>query len=533
MIATPFRRLASLPPLLQVSLVGLLAVLVVACAQLWPSWQSNPDLSHGFFAPIVFALLLWESRRQGPANWTSTSRRVIVAQTAAVLGAVALFAFAGLLAASILWSHDLVNFALVASLCLFLFAGLLLLSNEAVRLVPLNWISLTAIFLWLLVAPLPHGTYMRLTLQLQASVTSGVIQTLHLFGVPARQMGNVIHLATSSVGVEEACSGIRSLLSCVYAGFFFAAWLVRSRAGRAVLIVSAPLLAIGMNFIRSLVLTLMVNAGVEIEGFWHDVTGFAILGLTAAFLALLATILESKPIPPSSDTAPALISRRAPLLSRLFVGGLGLLAILGIFFAAQLRPPTRNALPPPDLAALLPRESAGWEVRTSTELFRFSSTLRSENLAERTYGKMVDGQPFRLTVYLAYWAPAQVPVSFVATHTPDACWPGSGWAAVPVRPPAVPLALPDRRLPRGEYRQFSFAGSPPENVWFWHLYDGHAISYQDPYSVPALLKIALRYGFRREGEQVFVRVSSNVSWDRLAAEPLVQQIFANLQPLGL
>ena len=519
--------------MLLASIIGLVGVLLAVCLKLWPSWQKNPDLSHGFFAPIIFALLIWESRRQGPARWVQSKPRLAVGQSITLLAAIILFTFAGLLAASISWSHDLVNFTLAASVCLFLFAGLLVLSADTVRLVPLNWISLSAIFLWLLVAPLPHGTYMRLTLHLQEWVTSGVIQILHLFGVPARQTGNVIHLATASVGIEEACSGIRSLVSCVYAGFFFAAWLVKSTAGRTLLIISAPLLAISMNFVRSLVLTLMVNAGIEIEGFWHDVTGFAILALTALFLALLATILESKPdaAPPAADTAAA--APRAPLLSRLLLGSLTVVTVLGIFFAVQMRPPTIDARQAPDLSALLPREAAGWQVRTAEDLFRFSSTLRSENLAERTYGKLVDGQPIRLTVYLAYWAPAQVPVSFVATHTPDACWPGSGWAVVPVRPLATPLVLPTRDLPRAEFRQFSFAGSPPENVWFWHVYDGQTINYQDPYSVKALLQIALKYGFRREGEQVFVRVSSNVSWDRLAREPLVQQIFAGLQPLGL
>lgn len=532
-MSQPFvRRFSALPPLLLASSIGLGGVLLAACLKLWPSWQSNPDLSHGFFAPIIFALLIWESRRQGPARWGQTGPRLAVGQGLALLAAIILFTFAGLLAASISWSHDLVNFTLAASVSLFLFAGLLVLSADTVRLVPLNWISVSAIFLWLLVAPLPHGTYMRLTLQLQEWVTSGVIQVLHLIGVPARQTGNVIHLATASVGVEEACSGIRSLVSCVYAGFFFAAWLVRSTAGRALLIISAPLLAIGMNFVRSLVLTLMVNAGIEIDGFWHDVTGFAILALTALFLALLATVLEAKPAA-APVAAPTGVAPRAPVLSRLLLGGLTVAAILGIFFAVQSRPPMVDARHAPDLAALLPREAAGWQVRTSEDLFRFSSTLRSGNLAERTYGKLVDGQPIRLTVYLAYWAPAQVPVSFVATHTPDACWPGSGWAAVPVRPLATPLVLPTRALPRGEFRQFSFAGSPPENVWYWHVYDGQTINYQDPYSVKALLQIALKYGFRREGEQVFVRVSSNVSWDRLASEPLVQQIFAGLQPLGL
>ncbi|MBI2497404.1 MAG: exosortase/archaeosortase family protein, partial [Opitutae bacterium] len=126
-------------------------------------------------------------------------------------------------------------------------------------------------------------------------MTGSVLQTLHLFGVPARQHGNIIELAVTSVGVEEACSGVRSLLSCVYAGFFFAAWQVRRPGGRLLLIVTAPLLALGMNFLRSLTLTLLANSGREIAGFWHDATGFAILGVTALVLAGLALLLETGP----------------------------------------------------------------------------------------------------------------------------------------------------------------------------------------------------------------------------------------------
>jgi hypothetical protein len=73
----------------------------------------------------------------------------------------------------------------------------------------------------------------------------------------------------------------------------------------------------------------------------------------------------------------------------------------------------------------------------------------------------------------------------------------------------------------------------PQNVWFWHLYDGHSINYQDPYSVPALLKLALQYGFRRQGDQFFIRVSSNQPWSELVKEPLVHEIFANLAGTGL
>ena len=528
------RRLRSLPPLVLACGASLLGLLLVSCLKLWPAWQTNPDLSHGFFAPLIFALLVWESRQQGPPRWLRTGTALLAGQTAALGAAFLLFAFAGLLAASVSWSHDLVNFALTGSLGLFLVAGLLIFAADSVRLVPLNWISLTAIFLWLLAAPLPHGTTMRVTLQLQAWVTTNVVHALHLFGVPARQSGNVIELARSSVGIMEACSGIRSLLSCLYAGFFFAAWIVRRPAGRALLIVLAPLLAIGMNFLRSLTLTLMVNAGVEIEGFWHDATGFAILGLTALTLALVAMALESKTVAaPLSPQTPPPATPAARWQPRLFLAALTLTVALGAFYALRLRPAPRDGRASPNLAELLPREADGWQVYTNKELYRFSSALRSEHLAERTYFKPIDGKVVHLTVYLAYWGAGQVPVSAVAAHTPDACWPGAGWSPLPQPLPQRALPLAARTLPLAEYRQFTNAGSPPEHVWFWHLYDGRAINYRDPYSVRALLEIALQYGFRREGPQVFVRVSSNDDWERLANEPLVRQIFTGLHPLGL
>jgi hypothetical protein len=120
----------------------------------------------------------------------------------------------------------------------------------------------------------------------------------------------------------------------------------------------------------------------------------------------------------------------------------------------------------------------------------------------------------------------------VASHTPDACWPGAGWNPVASDQVRVELPLADRRLPTAEQRVFR-NGAWDENVWFWHLYAGRSIAYRDPYSLGALARIALKYGFLHNGDQLFVRVSSNRPWKDIATEPLVQQFFAGLAPLGL
>jgi len=452
----------------------------------------------------------------------------------AAFGAVVMYALGGLLAASLGWSHSAVVFSLTASFACGLGAALIVAADERVRAVPFNWTLLTAIGLWLLAAPLPSGTYARLTFGLQGWVTSSVLSALHLLGIPARQIGNIIELANTSVGVEEACSGIRSLISCVYAGFFFAAWLVRSPGRRVFLILCAPLLAIFMNFARSLGLTLLANRGVDISGVWHDATGYAILGLTAVALAGLAALLSPAGAPPSPATVAAPSGLvRVPSL----VFGTGALAVGGLAVAFIALTPRASRTPGPDdvatVASLFPPPPPGWQINDRNDLYRFSGTLRTERLAERTYLRITAGKPpLQINAYVAYWSPGAASVSMVASHTPDACWPGAGWEPLPNATPRVALPIAGQLLPPGEHRIFQLGGAP-QHVWFWHLYDGRPTDYLNPRSIPALVQLSLHYGFRREGSQYFVRFSSNQPWEEIAHEPVVQELFANLARIGL
>jgi len=522
----------------QALVIGIvLALLGVALSgMLWPEWRANPDLSHGFLAPAVFVLLIWESRRLGPLRWIRPSALAATLQIMSALAATVLFVLAGLFAASVGWSHALVLFLLALCFACLLLGGLGLLADERVRVLPFNWISLTAILLWVLVAPLPTGTYSRLTLALQGWVTGGVMDVLHFFGVPARQHGNVIELARTTVGVEEACSGVRSLISCVYAGFFLAAWQV-SRPGRRVFLIAlAPLLALLMNFVRSLTLTLLANSGVDIGGTWHDATGFAILGSTTVVLVFAAMQLETKEqaaVAPMADTARTGAAR--PSVAWAFWSGVILTCLLGLFFFASSRSPAAALTPPPSLESLLPVAAPGWEVRTPTDLYQFSGVLGTTHLLQRTYLRNDGAKGLTdLTIYVAYWPAGQASVSRVASHTPDACWPGSGWISdnsVGRHHENLPFA--GATLAPAEYRLFRAERGNAQHVWFWHVFDGRVIDYRDPYSLPALLELALEYGFRRQGSQYFIRVSSNRPWSELTQDPLLRTVMDNLKTIGL
>lgn len=530
--ALPFRdAFRALPLLGRINLALLAAAILGLTLWLWPEWRENPDLSHGFFMPLVFLLLLHESRRGTPRYLPATpgTRLAFALLLGAGLSALTL---AGLYAAAVDWSHALVDVMLTCSLAATLGAGLLVYSSARHRLIPFNWTSIVAVALWVFTSPLPPGTYARLTLQLQLLVSEGTLRMLHLLGIAAIRHGNVIDLANTSVGVEEACSGVRSLISCVFAGLFFSATLVRRPWARALLIALSAPLALAMNFLRSLTLTLLANRQIDISGTWHDVTGFAVLGITAAILGGLALALERKPTPASAVEPP-----RVPAAAtfgagrdRILAAGLGLALALVALFVANTRPAPRVDGPMPDLFALLPATADGWQVKSS-DLYEFRGTLKTEHLAQRHYVR-ADGSPVEIIIYVAFWPAGQAPVSLVASHTPDACWPGSGWESLPVRDPRMNLTAGPRSLPDAEHRLFQ-AGSRPQHVWFWHLYNGRPIAFQDPYSPRALLALALRYGFRRAGDQLFVRISSNRPWSEIAHEPPLAQFFAHTQPLGL
>ena len=522
--------------LVRINLVLLGVQAALMTVYLWPQWRQNPDLSHGLFMPLVFLLLLWEGRRH-PAALHPPAGAWSVALTAVLAaGALAGLTAAGLFAVSLGWSHSLVAFVLTGAFIAALLTALVTLAATPPGVLPLNWITLVAVGLWMLAAPIPPGTYTTLTLRLQTWVTGNVIGALHVLGVAARQRGNLIDLANTTVGVEEACSGVRSLVSCVFAGFFFSALLVRRPWARALLLLLAAPLALGMNFVRSLALTLLANAGVAINGFWHDATGYSILGVTALLLVGLALVLEPRraalaAAPGPSPAAPG--SARAARAGQLVLATALLLATgVAGFFIAHTRPAVRGPRPAPDLAAVLPADAPGWRVVTSGDLYQFADALQTRDLEQRSYFKGTPDDFTQITVYLAYWPPGQTSVSNVAVHTPDACWPGVGWQPVPLAATQLTPVVNGRAVPTAEYRLFTSNGYL-QHVWFWHLYDGAPITQRDPRSARELLAYALRYGFRRDGDQLFVRISSNRPWPAIAGEPLVAAIFANLHRFGL
>lgn len=525
------RRLAAL-------VCGLAAVGLLAwAARLWPEWRTNPDLSHGFFAlPVVW--LLWRRAAEGAALARGLGPGAQVALLAPAAAALLTAApLATVYAVAMGWSSVPTLFLLsVAAGAATILAGALAAGRE-VRWIKLGWPALVLPAVILLSAPLPPATYARLTSGLQAFVTAGVVETLRLFGVPAMRIGSVIHLGMTSVGVEDACSGVRSLISCVLAGLVLSALMLRSPARRAVLVLVAGPLALLTNFFRSLALTLLARQGVDIAGPWHDGLGFAVLGVTTALLAWLATVLET------GDRAPAAQGEAAQVVERrggALWAGLGAAAVLLLaaiwlgYVAARTEQRVADPGPVPDLARIIPAEpEGGWSVRTRTDLSYYSGALQTDHLFERVYQRQGRDGLVQITVYTAWWPAGGASVSTVAAHTPESCWPGAGWAMDDTQSARRALPLPDGREAREAEQRVFQQGQYPQRVWFWHLVGGAPFRAFNPHSWRDQLAVFFKQGVRRDQPQAFVRISTNRTWEEIAGEPLVREVLRGFAELGV
>ena len=122
--------------------------------------------------------------------------------------------------------------------------------------------------------------------------TTVTVHSLNLFGIPALHHGNVIDLHTGLVGIDEACSGIRSLPAAIMISLFLGELYRMIWQRRVILIVCGILIAFSCNVGRTFLLCLVAaKDGIESMSNWHDSAGFTILSISFLLLWGLAHFL--------------------------------------------------------------------------------------------------------------------------------------------------------------------------------------------------------------------------------------------------
>jgi len=133
----------------------------------------------------------------------------------------------------------------------------------------------------------PYRIEHGLTQGLMRTVTGITVELLGWFNIPAFQHGNLIELSTGVVGVDEACSGIRSFQSSLMAALLMGELYRLRLLPRATLVLCGLTLGFCFNVVRTLLLSWQANAhGPSAIDKWHDPAGMTIA--VACFFALWA-----------------------------------------------------------------------------------------------------------------------------------------------------------------------------------------------------------------------------------------------------
>lgn len=245
-------------------------------------WTHRPEMQFGWLVAILSAYLIWEKWAEAPPP---QFRLRLGSLLGAALGV-------GLLAVVQVYQAAFGTNA--ASLCAHALGTLMIVAANLHY--AFGWAGIRVFafpFAFVLVAmPLPSAVQGPVTHALQGLVTALNVEILNLLGIPARRVGSLIHLPSGTVGVDEACSGIRSLQSSIMATLFIGYLSLRNPGLRGLLFVGGMIAAVLGNLIRSLVLSFAAGSrGIAAVQEVHDAAGWSILVFTAGAVGLLAWFL--------------------------------------------------------------------------------------------------------------------------------------------------------------------------------------------------------------------------------------------------
>jgi len=266
--------------------VALAWVTVIRIVQ--SDWRIDPQYSYGLIVPFLVIGLLLKRREDCPP--------------ATLLGGWAKLVTGGLLLASSLLLAVIVPLAeanpdwrplglgaglaaVCITLCLITFRG------------GIPWLAhyAFAVSFFLIAVPWPRNFEQSVMSTLMSWNAATTVEIIHWCGYEALRQGNLIVIPAGVLGIEEACSGIRSLQSGLMVALFFGEVFRLSMVRRFALLLAALFAALLGNILRSSFLSILASRqGMTAVPEWHDSAGFMVLLMTFATVFVLAYLWRAK-----------------------------------------------------------------------------------------------------------------------------------------------------------------------------------------------------------------------------------------------
>ena len=310
---------------------------------------------------------------------------------------------------------------------------------------------------FLVAVPWPTDLETSVIQNLTRANTAATVESIGALGIPAIQHGNVIELASGRVGIDEACSGIRSVQATLMLALFFGEFFRLTFFRRALCVLAGFAFSFFFNLLRTTLLTWVAETrGTAAVALWHDPAGGSIL--VAAFVCLwLVARWQGKEAPKSESakSSEPVVGFTGKILPRDF-SFLALGLIVWFVFVEGgtefwFRKHEQNAVLNSNWVSNFPTGSPGFQtVELSSEV---RGRLQFDEGKSARW--QVDGG-FGCQVFDLNWNPARslyerVKVSLTKSHNPEICLPAAGMKMVSELPPISYSMAPGREIEFNRY----------------------------------------------------------------------------------
>ncbi len=249
-------------------------------------------------------------------------------------------------------------------------------------------------------------------------VTAINVIFLQLAGVPALQHGNVIEVGTGFIGIEEACSGVRSIQATLMISLFLGELYSFTPARRLLLVVIGAALAFICNVARTAILVwVATHSGLARLEAWHDPAGLTIL-IVCLFGLWLVSLAMLRRGGASSDP-PLIQQQQTPIHFARFA-----LVALGVWLlvaegAVQIWYRSHQTVAASHWAVLWPDSESNYK---SVPIAPEAEALLQYNEGGGATWQGNDGHEWLM--FFFRWFPGRTAARFVKVHRPDICFAG-------------------------------------------------------------------------------------------------------------
>jgi len=232
-------------------------------------WSVNPQYGYGWTVPFLAAYIFWRRWQSAP----SAARPGTTLLPALAIFAAAIFFIPVRLIQEANPDWRILSWSMALAALATSFSGVYLAGG-------LRWLRHFAfpLLFFLVAVPWPTQFEQAVIQGLMRAVALINVEVLNAIGISAVQMGNVIELKTGLVGIDDACTGVRSLQATFMVSLFLGEFYEFSTLRRVILVITGACLAFLCNLVRTFLLVYVgAERGLGAIKSWHDPAGLTIL----------------------------------------------------------------------------------------------------------------------------------------------------------------------------------------------------------------------------------------------------------------